>query len=83
MLNWEKMIDEHNAKLNYKCLGDKNPLVFRVKLKSYDEVLTFTSANKAFGDYGGFSVFAYDTNDNCYRIEQELFHGDIVSIERV
>ena len=56
MLNWEKMIDEHNAKLNYKCLGDKNPLVFRVKLKSYDD---------------------------CYRIEQELFHGDIVSIERV
>lgn len=83
MLNWEKMIEEHNAKLNYKCLDDKNPLVFRVKLKSYDEMLTFTSANKAFGDYGGFSVFASDSKNNWYRIEQELFHGDIESIERV
>lgn len=83
MINWRNMINLHNEDFNGKCCNDKNPLVFRVKLKNYDVPLMFGSNNKAFGDYGGFSVFAWDENDNMYRIERDLTNTNIESIELV
>lgn len=84
MIKWKKMINDHNEEFNGKCLIDPNPLVFRVKLKNYDMPLLFNSRNKAFGDYGGYSVFAYDEeNDSLYRIERDLKDSNIEFIELV
>ena len=83
MINWKKMIDLHNEEFNGLCMNDDNPIVFRVKLKNYDKSLMFGSNNKAFGDYCGYSVFAYDDNDNVYRIERDLKDSNIESIEIV
>ena len=83
MIKWKKLINDHNEEFNGKCLEDAHPLVFRVKLKNYDIPLLFKSNNKAFGDYLGYSVYAYDDNDNMYRIERDLKDSNIESIELI
>lgn len=84
MIKWKKMINDHNEEFNGKCLIDQNPLVFRVKLKNYSTPLLFNSRNKAFGDYSGYSVFAYDEeNDSLHRIERDLKDSNIEFIELV
>ena len=34
MIDWKKMINDHNKEFNGKCLDDPNPIMFRVKLKT-------------------------------------------------
>ena len=34
MINWKKMINDHDKEFNGKCLDDPNPIMFRVKLKT-------------------------------------------------
>ena len=44
--------------------------------------LLFKSNNKAFGDYLGYSVFAYnEENNSLYRIERDLKDSNIETIE--
>ena len=82
MLNWKKIINDHNKEFNGKCMDDQNPIMFRVKLKNYDTPLIFNSRNKAFGDYGGYSVIAYDEeSDSLHRIERDLKDSNIEYIE--
>lgn len=84
MLNWKKIINDHNKEFNGKCMDDTNPIMFRVKLKNYDVPLLFKSNNKAFGDYLGYSVYAYDEeNDRLCRIERDLKYSNIEFIELV
>ena len=76
------MINDHNKEFNGKCLDDPNHIMFRVKLKNYDMPLLFKSNNKAFGDYLGYSVFAYDEENNSLcRIERDLNDSNIETIE--
>jgi len=63
-----------------KCCDDENPLRFRVKFKGDDKSYEFTSANKAFGNYLGYSVFA-KCGDDLVRIERRLTENQIESIE--